>query len=134
MPANKNLSNVNIGTSPNSGDGDLLRDAFIKINNNLNSIYDNGQFLTYGSDNNFIPGYSWVNDKDTGMFRAGSGRISFTLNGVESLSLNENGTFRWFGADIATQSYVNTLLTTFTGGINAANITVTVNTGANVLS
>ena len=59
MPANKNLSNVNIGTSPNSGDGDLLRDAFIKINNNLNSIYDNGQFLTYGSDNNFIPGYSY---------------------------------------------------------------------------
>jgi len=132
MPANKNLSNVNVGTSPNSGDGDLLRDAFVKINQNLNSIYDNGQFLTYGSDNNFVPGYAWVNDKDTGMFRAGSGRISFTLNGVESLSLNENGTFRWFGADIATQSYVNTLLTTFTGGINAANITVTVNTGANV--
>ena len=132
MPANKNLSNVNIGTSPNSGDGDLLRDAFIKVNNNLNSIYSDGQFLAYGGDNNFVPGYTWVSDRNTGMFTAGSGKINFTLNGVESLTLNENGSFKWFGADIATESYVSTLLNTFTGGINAANITVTVNTGANV--
>ena len=47
MATSKNLSNINIGTSPNSGDGDLLRDAFIKINENFNDIYNNGQFVTY---------------------------------------------------------------------------------------
>jgi hypothetical protein len=132
MPANKNLSNVNVGTSPNSHDGDTLRDAFVKINNDFSSIYNNGQFLTYSGDTNQLPGYTWVSDTNTGMYSPGSGKISFTLNGVESLSLNENGTFRWLGADIATQSYVSTLLNTFTGGINAANIIVTVNAGANV--
>ena len=39
MATSKNLSNINIGTSPNSGDGDLLRDAFIKINEKQDNAY-----------------------------------------------------------------------------------------------
>ena len=38
MATSKNLSNINIGASPNSGDGDLLRDAFIKVNSNFNDL------------------------------------------------------------------------------------------------
>lgn len=34
------LDRINIGTSPNSGDGDKLRDAFIKVNDNYDNIYD----------------------------------------------------------------------------------------------
>ena len=132
MPASKNLSNVNVGTAPNSGDGDLLRDAFTKVNDNLNSLYTNGQFQTFGSDNRLLPGYSWQNDKDTGMFRKASGQIGFSLNGAESLVLSELGTIQWYGSELATQPWVTTRINNFTGGISAANITVTVNTGANV--
>jgi hypothetical protein len=133
MPLQRNLSNVNIGTAANSGDGDTLRDAFTKVNDNLNSLYSGGQFLGFTSDQRLSPGYTWANDKDTGMYRIGPGRIGFSLNGADSLNLNEDGTITWYSAPLATQSYVNNLLTTFTGGINAANITVvTGSTSANI--
>ena len=37
---------INIGTSPNDGEGDPLRVAFQKINNNFTQLYSSG-FLTY---------------------------------------------------------------------------------------
>ena len=40
-----NLSNVNLGTGPSSGDGDSLRDAFNIINNNFQIFYNNIQSL-----------------------------------------------------------------------------------------
>ena len=44
--ANKlNLANINVGTAANDGTGDLLRDAFVKINDNFSNIFANGQFL-----------------------------------------------------------------------------------------
>jgi len=132
MPASKNFSNVNVGTSPNAGDGDILRDAFVKVNNNLNSLYSGGQVIGYVPDNNFVPGYTWEGDRDTGMYRKAAGKIGFALNSIESLVLDENGTISWFGSELSTKSYVSTLLNTFSGGINAANITVTINAGANV--
>jgi hypothetical protein len=45
MPTSKNLSNVNIGTAANSGDGDILREAFSKINDNFNVGFE-----PFGSD------------------------------------------------------------------------------------
>lgn len=33
------FNKINVGTEPNSGNGDLLRDAFIKINSNLDQTY-----------------------------------------------------------------------------------------------
>lgn len=124
MPLQRNFSNVNVGTSPNSGDGDLLRDAFTKVNENFYSLYTGGQFLGFPTDGRLTPGYSWSNDKDTGMYRLGPGRIGFSLNGVDSLNLNEDGTITWFSVPLATQAYVNTQLANFTGGISAANITI----------
>ena len=123
MPVQRNFSNVNIGATANSGEGDLLRDAFTKVNENFNSLYTGGQFLAFGTDGRLTPGYAWANDKDTGMYRLAAGRIGFTLNGAEALNLNEDGTITWFSAPLATQSYVNTQINNFTGGVSAANIT-----------
>jgi len=133
MAASKNLSNVLVGTTPNSGDGDLLRDAFIKVNDNFNSLYTGGQVVSYGSDSKLLPGFTWQNDKDTGMYRQAAGIIGFSLNGADSLILNENGSLKWYSNELATESYVLARLAAFTGGISGANITVVTGSGtANV--
>ena len=133
MAASKNLSNVLVGTTPNSGDGDLLRDAFIKVNDNFNSLYTGGQVVSFGSDSKLLPGYTWQNDKDTGMYRQAAGVIGFALNGADSLVLNENGSLKWYSNELATESYVLARLAAFTGGISGANITVVTGSGtANV--
>jgi hypothetical protein len=131
MPKIKNLSNVNVGITPNDGTGDLIRDAFIKINNNIEEIYTNGQYVAFTPDTRLTPGYTWVNDRDTGMYRPGSGRITFTLNGNDGLSLSEDSSITWFGRQLATEEYVTTSLASFTGGVNSGNITVNVGEGAN---
>jgi hypothetical protein len=128
MPTSKNLSNVNLGT-PNGGDGDVLRDAFIKVNDNFNSLYTGGQFVSPGDDNKLNPGYSWVNDKDTGMYRYGAGKIGFSLNNQDSLILNDTGSLTWFGEELSTENYVLAQLISFTGGVSAANIVVTTGSG-----
>lgn len=133
MAASKNLSNVLVGTTPNSGDGDLLRDAFIKVNDNFNSLYTGGQVVSFGTDSKILPGFTWQNDKDTGMYRPAPGVIGFSLNGAESLILNENGSLKWYSNELATESYVLAKLASFTGGISGANITVVTGSGtANV--
>lgn len=129
MPTSKNLSNVNIGTTPNSGDGDTLRDAFIKVNDNFNSLYTGGQYNAPGDDSKLNPGYSWANDKDTGMYRYDAGKIGFSLNNQDSLILNDNGSLTWFGEELSTENYVLAQLSSFTGGLSAANIVVTTGSG-----
>jgi hypothetical protein len=129
MPVQRNLSNVNLGTAVNSGDGDTLRDAFTKVNDNLNSLYNGGQFLGFTSDQRLTPGYSWSNDRDTGMYRIGPGKIGFSLNGAESLTLSEDGTIKWYNSQIPTLSDVENLIDNFTGGLNSANISVVVDSG-----
>ena len=132
MPTTKNLSNVNIGTTPNSGNGDVLRDAFIKVNTNFNALYTNGQYVAPNDDNKLNPGYSWNTDKDTGMYHYGAGKIGFSLNNQESLILNDSGSLKWFGKEVSTQDYVIAQLASFTGGLSAANIVV--NTGSGNVS
>ena len=124
MTTSKNSSNVNLGTAADTGDGDLLRTAFEKINTSISSLYNNGQVVTYGEDGKLLPGYTWEGDRDTGMFHKNSGIIAFSLNGVDSLELNNDGTISWLAAPLATQSYVQAQLNTFTGGVSAANIVV----------
>jgi hypothetical protein len=112
MPSTQYLSNVNIGTAANDGTGDFLRDAFDKINQNFTSVYNNGQFLAFGSDSRSIPGFSWSIDRDTGMFRPSSGKIVFALNGQESLSISNDGAITWYGDNLATEKYVNAKIAT----------------------
>jgi len=130
MPASKNLSNVNVGSVANSGEGDLLRDAFIKVNNNINGLYSGGQHLGYSNDSKLAPAFTFDGDRDTGMYHPAQGQIGFALNGAEGLTLNEDGTIKWFTKPLATQEYVTALLTNFTGGISAANISVSTGGGS----
>ena len=129
MTTSRNLSNVNLGTGTNTGDGDLLRTAFEKINVSLSSLYNNGQFVTYGTDGRLLPGYTWEGDRDTGMYHKDPGVIGFSLNGVDSLELNNDGTIKWLTNPLATESYVTAQLNSFTGGVSAANIVVSTSGG-----
>jgi hypothetical protein len=132
MPSSTNLANINIGSAANSGDGDVLRDAFIKVNENFNAVYSSGQYIALPNDSKTAPGYSWSNDKDTGMYRPGTGKIGFSINGLESLLLDVAGTIKWLNNPLATEGYVAAQLNSFTGGVSAANIVV--NTGSGNVS
>jgi hypothetical protein len=116
MPSTQYLSNVNIGASANDGTGDFLRDAFDKTNKNFNSVYNNGQFLAFGSDSRSIPGFAWSIDRDTGMFRPSPGKIVFALNGQESLAISNDGSIKWYGESLATEKYVNAKIATVGSG------------------
>ena len=107
MPNIRNLANTNVGTAPNSGDGDILREAFIKVNNNINAIYNNGQYKAFIPDSEDFPGYTWDGDNDTGFYRPGTGQIGVTLNGTPHLLMNESGSIQWLDNELSTQDYVN---------------------------
>jgi hypothetical protein len=115
MPRLKALANVNVGLAANDGTGDLIRDSFIKINSNFNGLYSNGQFVAFNPDTRLTPGYTWTGDKDTGIYRPGSGKIAFSLNGTESLLLSEDATIKWFGAELATKDFVTQELSSVFG-------------------
>ena len=122
MPNTTNLSNVNVGSSANAGDGDVLREAFIKVNTNFNAVYSGGQYKSYISDTEDFPGYSWDGDTNTGMYHAGTGKIGFTINGAPHLILDEAGTIRWLGSELSTKGYVDAGIAAFSGGIVSGNI------------
>jgi hypothetical protein len=122
MPNSQNLSNVNVGTSANAGNGDVLREAFIKVNTNFNAVYNNGQYKSYLSDSIDFPGYTWDGDNDTGMYHAGTGKIGFTINGAPHLILDEAGTIKWLNAELSTKGYVDTSIAALTGGVLTGNI------------
>jgi len=126
MPRIRNLSNVNVGTNPNDGTGDLVRDAFVKVNQGLNELYSGGQILAFNPDTRLTPGFTWFNDRDTGFYRPSSGRIVTTLNGIDSLVMSEDGTFTWLNQPIATQAFVASQLASFTGGLSSGNVIVEV--------
>lgn len=116
MPTLRTLANVNVGLTANDGTGDLIRTSFTKINSNFNGLYNNGQFVSFSPDTKLVPGYTWQNDRDTGMYRPASGKIAFSLNGNESLVLSEDATIRWFGSELATKGYVDNQLAGVLGG------------------
>jgi hypothetical protein len=129
MPNIRNLANVNVGSSPNAGDGDVLREAFIKVNNNINALYNNGQYKAYIPDSKDAPGYTWDGDTDTGLYRPGTGQIGVSLNGAPHLLMNETGSIQWLGDELSTQDYVNQQIAQYTGGVYGANIVVTTGSG-----
>lgn len=116
MANTRNLSNVNVGTAPNTGEGDLLRDAFVKINNNFSNIYANGQFLANVTENRGAPGYSWEDDRNTGFYNPEDGVIIASLNGTDSLVMRSNGLILWRGDRLTTATELNAAVTGITGG------------------
>jgi hypothetical protein len=122
MPNTTNLSNVNVGSSANAGDGDVLREAFIKVNTNFNAVYNNGQYKSLISDTPDFPGYAWDGDTNTGMYHAGTGKIGFTINGTPHLLLDETGAISWLNSELSTKNYVDASIAAYTGGILNGNI------------
>lgn len=94
---------INIGTSANSKDGDIIRDAFNKTNQNFDEIYsaltDGVNFAQVNSDWNAVSGVAQILNKptiptNTNQLVNGAGFISSTntlINGVHSLTLASNG-------------------------------------------
>jgi hypothetical protein len=91
MPNTTNLSNVNVGSSANAGDGDVLREAFIKVNTNFNAVYNSGQYKSLISDTPDFPGYAWDGDTNTGMFFPAADTIAFAEGGTEVIRINSSG-------------------------------------------
>lgn len=61
---------IDIGTSPNKGDGDPLRIAFDKINNNFTELYTGPQSLTQDEIDQLSPEFgTFVYNKTSGKFQ-----------------------------------------------------------------
>lgn len=105
--ANRNISNVNVGTAPNTNTGETLREAFIKINENFYALYRNGQFLSNVTTSASVPGYSFENDKDSGLYNPAAGIIGVALNGQEFLLMKVTGEITWQGKELSTKEYVD---------------------------
>lgn len=94
---------INIGTSANSKDGDIIRDAFNKTNQNFDEIYgaltDGINFSQVNSDWNAVSGVSSILNKptiptNTNQLTNGAGFITGTdklVNGDHQFVLNVSG-------------------------------------------
>ena len=131
MANSKNTANVLVGTTPNDGQGDLLRDAFVKINSNFTSLYNNGQFLA-NTDSKAIPGYAWENDRNTGFHNPEGGTIAASLNGSDFLILKSNGFISWRGTKLTTQTDLDNAILAISGGATG-NTTISALTGIPVV-
>lgn len=61
---------INVGTSPNKGDGDPLRTAFTKINNNFNEVYTGPTIYTQTEIDNLTPSFGMlIYNSTTGKFQ-----------------------------------------------------------------
>lgn len=127
MANKRNLANVNVGASANDGTGDLLRDAFIKINDNFANIFGEGQFLANVTDNRGAPGYSWEDDKNTGLYNPEDGVIIVSLNGTDSLQMRSNGLISWRNEPLVTQTQLNTAIDNSTGGAGGNGLEIVEN-------
>lgn len=105
--ANRNISNVNVGTAPNTNTGETLREAFIKLNENFYALYRNGQFLSNVTTSAAVPGYSFENDKDSGLYNPALGVVGVALNGQEFLLMKVTGEITWQGKELTTKEYVD---------------------------
>lgn len=79
------IANNFIGTTDNNG-------LIFKTNNNDRFVIANsGQLRSYGNGNANNPMYSWNDDSNLGIFRAGSDILGFTTNGNERMRILDNG-------------------------------------------
>jgi len=78
---------INIGTYPNDGTGDNLRDSFIKINNNFNEVY--AMTGTTGNGNSGASGTSGVNGLNGTSGVDGTSNTGSTGSVVTNVTYNE---------------------------------------------
>lgn len=77
---------VNIGTSPNSGDGDYIRDAFDKLNDNFDEVYDVFVFDT--SSNNVTVANSILASSNNKAIGASNNKWNVWANNIVVSTVN----------------------------------------------
>jgi hypothetical protein len=123
---------VNVGSAPNDGTGDTVRNGMIKINNNFTEIY-----TTYIASGMITVGNSSVNSSVSNAvgFYFGNSTSVFTANNsllnlansliVNSTLVNASANLNVGGtANVANYLFVNSTVLTVNGYANAASFTV----------
>jgi len=123
---------VNVGSAPNDGTGDTVRNGMIKINNNFTEIY-----TTYIASGMITVGNSTVNSSVSNAvgFYFGNSTVRFTANNsllnlansliVNSTLVNASANLNVGGtANVANYLFVNSTVLTVNGSANAASFTV----------
>ena len=124
---------INVGTGPNSGNGDPAREAFTKVNANFDEVYDALGGELSGDINNFssivIAGQAPVvaTEPDSTLTIIAGANISLATNpGVGSISINATGalgytTMQEGGAVLPQRAVLNFVGTACTASDDAAN-------------
>lgn len=122
---------VNVGSAPNDGTGDTVRNGMIKVNNNFTEIYTTytmtgvltvGNSTVNASVSNAV-GYYFGNS--TATFTANNSRIAITNFSVNSSLVNAAANVNIGGLlDVAEYLFVNSTVLTVNGSANAASFTV----------
>lgn len=123
---------VNVGSAPNDGTGDTVRNGMIKINNNFTEIY-----TTYIASGMITVGNSTVNSSVSNAvgFYFGNSTVRFTANNsllnlansliVNSTLVNASANLNVGDtANVANYLFVNSTVLTVNGSANAASFTV----------
>ena len=117
---------INIGTSANDGQGDPLRVAFQKINNNFTQLYSTG-FLTYQSTTFDNTANQVVFEIPVSMFTQGTFQINSAnpdTNDSQNITINasisnDGATVRWTGHSTI---FVNDAVTTYNMTVASGNV------------
>jgi hypothetical protein len=122
---------VNVGSAPNDGTGDTVRNGMIKINNNFTEIYTTytmtgmvtvGNSTVNASVSNAV-GYYFGNS--TATFTANNSRIAITNFSVNSSLVNAAANVNISGLlNVAQYLFVNSTVLTVNGSANASSFTV----------
>lgn len=118
---------INIGALPNDGQGDPLRVAFQKINNNFANIYSTGwlvtEALTTGNATQEI--FSWpanavteFNLQINSVELAGANSLNIMLSGVMS---SDNSTVKWTGHNT---KFFGDAVTTYDVAVDSGNVVI----------
>ena len=128
---------INIGALPNDGQGDPLRTAFQKINNNFAQIYSSGAFTylgeTTGNTANQVIFQTGANIFTQGVFQINS----YVANTANSQNISLTAAINNDASNVKFTAYGTTVFGTYvvTGynmDISGGNVRILVNPNANV--
>jgi len=127
---------INIGTLPNDGQGDPLRTAFQKINNNFAIVFSSGVFTYTGITTNNTANQV-IFETDSSLFTQGVFQInSFTPNTANSQNITINAAIN-NGANavkftaFATTMFGNYVVSNYNMDIDGGNVRILVNPAVN---
>lgn len=129
---------VNIGSAPNDNTGDLVRDAFDKVNQNFDEVYSSftmsGELKVGNSTVNSTTNSTSISLSDgvgTSVLSASNLTIGTTVVGINGISANDitiNGNLSVTGTTVLGVETLSTVNMTVTGNLYVLGSTTTVNT------